>query len=671
MTEVKRTTTSGGGLGLFATRDFETGHCILPPMRPLRRLAPSSPAKDQEMMAEYFCFFADSADATTVATAASRKDIPNEDNETGKPAAWHETLLDRIQSVVRVQSSSSVPSAKSDDDDDDANAAAVLVIAAMIQAALCFAHAPDEGSSQDTLLQLYHPSARVVSNDDKTTSDERKHQHDNNNYSNTNSSFGCQREAAIVKLSTRALHILQTTIVPSTRSPDRKQRLLALLSSNQHQPTKSDTHHSGVDNHTVPVLQSVMLIWACNAFAGGRVYDTFSRINHSCNPNSVVIVGVQEDGETNDEKSLDVGQTTDNNSHDDCQSLRAATPIRVGEEITISYLGILLYVDTSTRQAALARDKFFLCACSRCSGSNGQSPPPDLAQSIPCPICHPRVGGDVARKQPCLSEDVQYDDDKTVQYVCPNKPCAACQFDLPTSPVNPEDTSVTSTAKSSSLQTLMDTNQRVVKKIERFLRDRKEATRFSESPHSAVDNDTEFYSEQLTQHLTLASSVLGAKHWATNLVMFILLDQTLSAFHAKQLTAMTRASSNNEDDDDDDDESSEELIAFAIDMLERIVRFVQELHLHLHMGHLLSHVIIGTSRALVGLGDVKSQKYAATWLNKIALSASNKNENIDLQMESYVEHFESTAMQKVVQTLQTAWCRSSDESVRAEKRARH
>jgi biotin-(acetyl-CoA carboxylase) ligase len=87
-----------------------------------------------------------------------------------------------------------------------------------------------------------------------------------------------------------------------------------------------------------------------------------------------------------------------------------------------------------------------------------------------------------------------------------------------------------------------------------------------------------------------------------------------------------------------------ELLAEAIDMLERLCKFVQGLGLKLHMGHVLSDLVVGAARALVSLGDVKSQKYASEWLKRIA---------------GYVEHFESDGMQKVVSALQVAWTRQS------------
>jgi len=60
------------------------------------------------------------------------------------------------------------------------------------------------------------------------------------------------------------------------------------------------------------------------------------------------------------------------------------------------------------------------------------------------------------------------------------------------------------------------------------------------------------------------------------------------------------------------------------------------------MGHLLSNHVIGVTRALVSLGDVKSQKYTSEWLKRLA---------------GYTEHFENVGVQKVASALQIAWTR--------------
>lgn len=143
----------------------------------------------------------------------------------------------------------------------------------------------------------------------------------------------------------------------------------------------------------------------------------------------------------------------------------------------------------------------------------------------------------------------------------------------------------------------------------------------------------------------MASSVLGARHWTTNLLLLLRLDQNLQDFHARLLSGEWSSFLN--DNDSAEKVVVMETIAEYIDTLQRICRFVDGLALQRHMGHLLSDVIVGTARALVSLGDVKSQKYAAEcWLEKIA---------------DYVTQFESDGMKKVVQTLRVAWQRSETE----------
>jgi len=108
------------------------------------------------------------------------------------------------------------------------------------------------------------------------------------------------------------------------------------------------------------------------------------------------------------------------------------------------------------------------------------------------------------------------------------------------------------------------------------------------------------WEEQLLQ---LASSVLGSRHWTTNLLLLLHLDRSLKKMSSDMITSG----------------SPPDLMEVAelIDYLERLVRFVDGLSLNLHKGHLLGNVVIGVARTLVTLGDVKSKKYAAEWLEKI------------------------------------------------------
>jgi len=181
------------------------------------------------------------------------------------------------------------------------------------------------------------------------------------------------------------------------------------------------------------------------------------------------------------------------------------------------------------------------------------------------------------------------------------------------------------------------------------------------------EEDDDLFAERLEQHLSLASSVLGAKHWATNVLLWIQLDQTLQHFHGRLLDPSGS-------DDNEGDETNMETIAECMDQLQRISRFVDGLGLPLHRGHWLSDVIVGCARALVSLGDAKSQKFAADTLDKYLLgSTDDENENIN-----FVDLFESEGMQKVVYTLRNAWKRTAAEngdddckpSARPEKRAK-
>lgn len=341
-------------------------------------------------------------------------------------------------------------------------------------------------------------------------------------------------------------------------------------------------------------LCSIMLVWCCNAFEGGRIYDMASRINHSCNPTAVVR---SEAGNEN------------------VQSILAATAVNAGDEITISYLGTMLYADRQTRQTILRQDKLFTCQCTRCSDEY------DLAARVPCIFCQPRP-----KTQQQLDEDVQYDDERMVKYMVPSKDgvykCEYCNKIL-------EDTD-------SHNVNLNRTINAVSRKVSAYLQDcMSTQSKGASSIKRGQDEDEDELVQQTLcqQHLELASSFLGASHWTTNLLMLMELTSMLERHHASLLDTAG---------DDDDPDGAMETVAQGIDMLERLIRFVDGLNLKLHRGHLLSDMFIGIARALVSFGDLKSQKYAAEWIEKV---------------DDYVEKFESEGMQRVVQALRTAWNR--------------
>ena len=137
------------------------------------------------------------------------------------------------------------------------------------------------------------------------------------------------------------------------------------------------------------ILTRLILIYLFNAFEGGLIYKNASRYNHSCDPNCIYTI------------------------HDDTITIRAACDIVDGEELTISYLGILLWSDISVRRAKLQKDKYFTCNCTRCQGD-------DIASAIPCVKCHPR------ERQYILSEDVQWEE-VPVTYSCIDYNASSCR----------------------------------------------------------------------------------------------------------------------------------------------------------------------------------------------------------------------------------------------------
>ena len=354
-------------------------------------------------------------------------------------------------------------------------------------------------------------------------------------------------------------------------------------------------------------VEKVMLIYACNAFQGGRIYPEISRVNHSCNPNAIIKVVTKNDSDDNGEKSTE-----------ETQQVIAVASIGEGEEICISYLGSLLYTDKDTRNMRLQTTKFFECACERCSNSNE-----DFANQIPCPECHPRQSPQFA-----LEEDVQYDDDQQVQYVIPGST---------TKPLTKSGKPFTAENNPKLLKAMSTVTSKIVSYLES---QENKTSKTSPVADSKNGNDAEEEDDilLLEEHVSLASTIMGDKHWTTNLMLLLHLDRRLSNMSTAMLTQQELPEM--------------EDIAEAIDSLQRLCRFVDGLNLKLHMGHLLGDVIIGIARTLVSLGDTKSQKYGSEWLHKIS--------------DDYVVKFESDGRQKVVTALSNAWKKHGRESLDGE-----
>lgn len=333
-------------------------------------------------------------------------------------------------------------------------------------------------------------------------------------------------------------------------------------------------------------VEQIMLVWACNSFEGGRIYQGISRVNHSCNPNAII----QAEGGV--------------------QRVVAATSIEAGDEITISYLGLLLYAETSVRKHKLETSKFFECQCQRC-----QQQEDDVAAKVPCPTCHPRE-----LPHQSLDEETQYDDDNSVQYATLGSECEKCKLKV-------------------TDKKLVVVMTNVTNKVVSYLasHDGQQHNRGPKRKNTDDDDDEAF--EEL---LGLASTIMGDRHWTTNVLKLLHLDRRLSLMSQAMLT--TQELPDLED------------IAECIDSLQRIEKYFQAINLDLDVGHVLGDVVIGVSRTLVSLGDEKSQKYAAEWLKKI---------------DGYVATFESEGRQKVVSALAEAWKRHQNtDSKPAAKKAK-
>ena len=565
------------GLGLFALQDFKAGDFIINDESPLIRLAPSSFAEEEELLRKLT--------GTTRSTATTKE-------------AKHTTNAKQAcSSRVRLWDSIVVPGAVAKNH--------VGKFKGMVQAALCIWNhldlqeeeyllqdEQDKKSKLEELLQLYHP--------------------------NEDSNVGAEQE--ILRLAELAIEHLDG-MIKSTPPPTAKTQ----------QPQQQQQQRSKMDERRRQILKKVALIWSCNSFEGGRMYKTISRINHSCNPNAMI----QTDDNDSSSSSDNNNSTTSGN-----QSVRAVTSIRAGEEITISYLGLFLYAERPVRQKILKDTKHFDCDCPRCQQEE-KHPEKDSSSYVPCPQLHLREQN--GRQ---LDEETQYDDDATVSYICGWSVDSAnwigegrTQGDDKNNHHHNNNNKMAS--QSGDKERLVNAMQQVRDKTVSFLQDKQHASKGrvadrdgksggmkGQNEEDSEDDDA-LQTELLDQHLRLASSIMGAKHWTTNLLLLFQLDDLLQSIHSNLLLHS---------------ETPDMLtLAEAIDMLQRLVRFVDGFTDVLSMdhkkGHLLSDVMIGTARALVSLSDVKSQRYAAEWVNHI---------------HEYVHLFESPGMQKVVDTIATA-----------------
>jgi hypothetical protein len=518
------------------------------------------------------------------------------------------------------------------------------------------------------LLELYHPSVTTTAIDSSSNEDSSS----NNNQ--------CSKDKLIIDAMKQQakLAIQYARSMAATKS-----KLESLLLSPQTQQQQQQHKKNNVANNDDKKindnfendLMKILLIYSCNAFEGGRIYYKLSRCNHSCNPNAVVVEYDDDDGvmmssnkleEVKEEKLL-VTTTTGgeknrmSSNNNDISVLKAACDIAPGEEITISYLGKYIFASYPIRQRLLQANKHFVCCCARCAGSDisagggsGSGGGGDLASRVPCPICHPRTGR-------YLEEDVMFDDDEDgddnniglrVNYAIPNNGttdeerslyCPGCKQ---TTTVNGGGGSMRKKKEGLSIKYMSMAEDKIFDRLNNGNYNSKSVTNgiiggAATAATAVGGDDTETQQEMDQQYLQLSTSVCGAKHWSTHFMNLSLIEDSLTTFHSTLLTLGQQQESGNNKDADIEELFVE--IAEVADGLDRAYKFASSLKLNLDPSHWLFDYTIGLARTLVGLGDVKSQKYASKWITKV---------------ENYAFKFETDGMKKVVVALRDAWKRN-------------
>jgi hypothetical protein len=500
-------------------------------------------------------------------------------------------------------------------------------IRGMVLALASYAIIQSQISHEDMskLLGLYHPSLVATPATNSSNGDS------SNNNQCTELNIDAMKQA---KLAIQYARIMAVT--------GSKLESLLLSQTQQHKNVSGvDNNNDYVDNDCETLIK-ILLIYSCNAFEGGRLYHTLSRCNHSCNPNAVVVEGSGDGASSNEEKGANMKC-----SNNDVSILKAACDIAPGEEITISYLGKYLFASYPIRQRLLQANKHFVCCCDRCAGGG------DLASRVPCPICHPRTGR-------YLEEDVMFDDDDEaggsndddnnglrVNYAIPSNGITAeerslyCPGCKKTSTIDGGG-SMRKKKEGLSIKYMCMAEDKVFDRLNNGNYNSKQVTNgIIRVADVGGGDDTETQQEIDQQFLQLSTSVCGAKHWSNHFMNLSLIEDSLATFHSTLLTLGQQ-----QELDSNKDADIEELfveIAEVADGIKRAYKFASSLNLKLDPSHWLFDYTVGLARTLVGLGDVKSQKYASNWITKV---------------EKYANQFENDRMIKVVIALRDAWTRN-------------
>lgn len=347
--------------------------------------------------------------------------------------------------------------------------------------------------------------------------------------------------------------------------------------------TNNAIHFQGITMNEDDITNAI-LVYRCNAFEGGLLFEKASRLNHSCDPNCIYTI----------------------NDNNNTITVTAAADIAEGEELSVSYLGILLWGGYQVRRAKLQRDKYFSCECIRCCSSDDTSML-DLASGIPCMKCHPRE-----QNNPVLQDELQWEEVPMAYcypYLMTNRfKCSQCQF-------NGE-------LGSPGLESILP---KVLERVTNRITDQNNTN--GDMSKAVSPEQMSINLEMDEQLFQLSLSILGPKHWTTNVMLLSLIDRSLSSFNAAMLLG----------------ESPDfEELAESCDSLERLWSFSKTLDLKVGSLPLLFKQTLGVARSLVALGDLKSKKYASQWINRA-------------DMKGYASAFESNGMLKVVETIESAW----------------
>lgn len=157
-----------------------------------------------------------------------------------------------------------------------------------------------------------------------------------------------------------------------------------------------------------------------------------------------------------------------------------------------------------------------------------------------------------------------------------------------------------------------------------------ETNKFSEQEGDSAEQEVD------RSLLQMATATCGARHWTTQILNLAIIEETLVNLQAALMTV---------DQEQDEMEEMFTDIAECADGIEKAFAYAKSLNMNLDPAHWLFDYVLGLARILVGLGDEKSQKYGAKWIERV---------------EDYANKYENEGIRKVVSAVKNAWRRKRD-----------